>query len=134
MTHGPQHWIETSFFAVEPGEDAETNPGRYGRAMARWVADKLRERGQSVEEVFGEDWGWCILLARQPYRLWIGCGNRFGSTTEWGAFVGADLSLFQRMRGSTDARQSVERVSRMLEEILRQVPATIKLWKEEAPQ
>lgn len=133
MIRGTQHWVESSFFAIEPGEDAATNPGRYGRAMALWLAEKIRERGQVVEEVFGEDWGWCILLAKHPYRLWIGCGNRFDSESEWGAFVEAEPSALQRMRLSKEIRSSVERLSQMLKDILQHVPGATKTWTEEAP-
>jgi hypothetical protein len=133
MTQSEQYWVSTPFFTAEPGEEAETNPGRYGRAMARWLAEKLRERGQSVEEVFGEDWGWCIMLSTRPYRLWVGCGNRFGTENEWGAFVEAEPSLLQRARRSTDIRQAVQRVALMVEEILGQVPGTTRSWKEDAP-
>lgn len=50
-----QIWVETSFFEIEPGEDQETNPGVYGRAFAHWLADRLRSRGEPVEQVLAED-------------------------------------------------------------------------------
>ena len=50
------HVIQTTAFA----EDAGTNPGRFGRAFANFVADGLRARGESVEAVAPEDFGWCV--------------------------------------------------------------------------
>ena len=57
MSSTPSIWVRTPFFAIESGEDAETNPGRYGRAVARWLSNEFVARGVPVEEVFGEDWG-----------------------------------------------------------------------------
>ena len=44
-------------FRVEPGEDAEINPGIYGRQLADWLRERLIEAGEAVEPVIAEDWG-----------------------------------------------------------------------------
>ena len=77
----------TPFFAVEPGEDAHTNPGIYGRALARWLAEALRARGLAVEDAIPEDWGWCITVKREPLALRVACANVDGSVTEWRVFA-----------------------------------------------
>jgi hypothetical protein len=134
MTSGPQMWVQTSYFKVEPGEDRETNPGRYGRAFANWLAEKLRTYGEPVEEVFGEDWGWCVMVARQPYMLWVGCANRAERTDEWGAFVQAEPSFLQRLFGRIDDRPVVARLSRVLSKIMQEVPNATKVWSEDSLQ
>ncbi|MFO1495166.1 MAG: hypothetical protein U1F26_10965 [Lysobacterales bacterium] len=73
--HEQGYRLQSELFTPEAGEDAETNPGVYGKALARWIADGLQRRGVAVAGVVAEDWGWCVLLASRPYRLWIGCGN-----------------------------------------------------------
>lgn len=42
---------------VIPGEDKETNPFRFGKAVASWIAKSLSEVGYETN-VFSENWGW----------------------------------------------------------------------------
>ena len=125
-----QIWAQTSFFRVEPGEDEQTNPGCYGRELANWLAEKLRSRGESVHEVLAEDWGWCVMLKRSPYLLWIGCSNRAGRTDEWGAFVAAELGVFQKLFRRPDTQPTTDRIQRMLLEIMKEIPGVAKVWVE----
>jgi hypothetical protein len=122
MSVGPTYCVTTVHFAVEPGEDGETNPGIYGRAFARWLAARLRERGESIEEIIPEDFGWCVILRRKPYLLWLACGNRDGSTTEWGAYVVAEPSLVGRLFRRIDPGPEVARLSVLLEQIVLSIP------------
>jgi hypothetical protein len=133
MTSGPQIWIETTYFKPESGEDQESNPGRYGRAFANWLAERFRARGEPVEQVLGADWGWCVMLRRQPYLLYVGCGNRSERTDEWGAFVEAKPGLWQKLFYRVDDRPVVARVHQVLSEIVREVPQVTKVWTEDAP-
>ena len=129
----PQIWVETPFFEIEPGEDEETNPGVYGRAFAHWLAERLKARGESVEQIVAEDWGRCLVLTRKPYLLWIGCGNRADRTDEWGAFVTAEPGLVQRLFRTVDPHPAVARLHRMLDEIMRDVPGATRVWSEHCP-
>jgi hypothetical protein len=119
---GASHFVTTSSFAVEPGEDAETNPGIYGRAFAHWLTDRLRERGEPVEAIIAEDFGWCVMLRRTPYRLWIACGNRDGSTTEWGPYVVAEPSVVARLFRRVDPGPEIARLTTLLEQIMLSIP------------
>ena len=47
----------------------------YGRQVASWLRTELKVLGYPVEEVIPEDWGWCVMCHRHPYRLWVGCVN-----------------------------------------------------------
>jgi hypothetical protein len=67
--------FRTDFFKPIAGEDEETNPGVYGKALARWLAEKLKERGVSVDDVFGEDSFWLVDIHPKPFRLFLGCAN-----------------------------------------------------------
>ena len=69
------YWFKSSEFEVEPGEDEETNPRLYGRQVASWLRGRFLALGYDVEEVFGEDWGWCVMCQRDPYMLWVSCVN-----------------------------------------------------------
>ena len=69
------YWFTSSLFKIEPGEDEEINPGCYGRQLAVWLKKQLEERGYSVEPIINEDWGRCLMCSRDPFMLWVGCGN-----------------------------------------------------------
>jgi len=74
--------FETDFFQPEPGEEIEVNPGRFGKALAQWLAQQLPSRGMAVEAVIPEDFGWVVMVSRNPFPLWLACGNTEGSTSE----------------------------------------------------
>lgn len=75
MESGNGYWFTSSLFEAEPGEEVETNPRMYGRQPANWLRPRLSAFGYDVEEVFGEDWGWCVMCQRKPYSLWVACVN-----------------------------------------------------------
>jgi hypothetical protein len=73
---------------------------RPGREFATWIAAELRARGEDPGDVVAEDWGWLIPLQSKPCRVFVGCGIRDGSQTEWVAFAAAEkhgLQLFSRI-------------------------------------
>src|SRR6185437_14088365 len=119
---GPCHVIKTSAFSVTPGEDAETNPGVFGRSLSSYIDAQMRLRGWDVESVIAEDFGYCVMLARKPVRLWITCGNRRGRTDEWMAFAVAEGALLKRALHIVDASKEIERVSEVLADIMKSAP------------
>ena len=119
---GPCHIIRSSAFPIGSGEDTETNPGVFGRSLANYVAAQVQSRGWHVEAVIPEDFGYCVMLSRRPLTLWIGCGNRNGSTTEWMAFVVAEGAPLKRALRLLDLSNEVSRVSDVLGEILQSAP------------
>jgi Domain of unknown function (DUF6531) len=130
MMSASQVWVSTSFFRVEPGEDEHTNPGIYGRAFANWLAEKLKARGEAVQEVLSEDWGWCVMLTRKPFPLWVGCSNRVGQTDEWGAFVVAEPNILARLFGRVDTKPAVDRLQKILRDVIHEIPEAKKVWVE----
>jgi len=95
------YWFTSSLFQIEPGEDAEINPGCYGQQLAIWLKTQLEHRGYSVEPIINEDWGRCLMCSRDPFMLWVGCGNVAdpeqsgtaypGRPVVWHCFVVAEL-------------------------------------------
>jgi hypothetical protein len=55
VKEGPLLRFESSAFAVTPGEDQETNPGIFGRALASWVSEQLIGEGFNAGSVIAED-------------------------------------------------------------------------------
>jgi hypothetical protein len=70
------------------------------------------------------------MLKRSPYLLWIGCSNRAGRTDEWGAFVAAELGVFQNLLRRPDTRPATDRIQRILLEIMREIPGATRVWVE----
>lgn len=69
------YYFTSTRFTIEPAEDEETNPGRYGKAVALWLSNALEKSGYKTD-IFPEDWGWRVLCEfTNDYQLFIGCGN-----------------------------------------------------------
>ena len=122
MSTNPQVTFQTDFFQPVPGEEEETNPGRYGQALAQWLAESLKERGAAVEGVIPEDFGWVVMVSRKPFMLWLGCGNIDGSTTEWSVFPVAETSTLQRLFKCVDPAPEIENLKVHLSELVPSIP------------
>ena len=139
---GPQFWFRSDLFQIEPAEDQETNPLRYGKQLAAWIASRFRSAGYPSAEVVPEDWGWCVMLQTSPFLLWVGCGNcdpdfdgreraakQSNHTTNseaitWSCFVGTDVLVWttfywRRLVGRADTAGDVARIAQALESFLR---------------
>jgi len=96
--------FKSALFQIEPGEDEEINPGRYGRQAARWLKQKLEQKGYQIEDILNEDWGRCLMCQRSPFSLWVGVGNVDSDSSSsgeivWHCFVVAKLAFFRRLFG-----------------------------------
>ena len=125
------HVIFTSpYFEIEPGEDEDTNPGIYGKALAEWVATKLRERGLVVEGVIAEDFGRCVMVYRKPVMIWIGCANLEDSAGRWQMYIARERGLIARLRG-TDGAAELETLRAYYRAILNEIPGVTDIeWQE----
>jgi len=130
MSSAPQVTFTSDFFKPIAGEEEETNPGCLGKALAQWLAAKLKERGLSVEEVIPEDFGWVVMVSRKPITLWVGCGNKDGSTTEWTVFPVAEVSALQRLFKRGDQAAEIERLRTHLAELVPSIPGVANVvWE-----
>lgn len=130
MNTGPQVTFTSDFFKPIAGEEEHTNPGCYGKAWATWLADRLRERGVSVEGVIPEDFGWVVMISRKPFLLWLACSNTDGSITEWTVYSVAELSLLQRLFNRVDPAPEIERLRSHLAELVPSIPCvTNVVWE-----
>jgi hypothetical protein len=102
---------------------------------------KLVEKGYKVEEVIPEDWGWCVMCARDPFMLWVGCGSVLDHEPNpdapppsrkeitWSCFVTAEKPFLRGLFKRIDTTSAVERLYRDVEGILKAEP-TITLTAE----
>lgn len=125
--------FQTTFFKPMPGEEEQTNVGRFGLALAEWLKVQLESRGVAVEQVVPEDFGWVLMVSRKPFKLWLGCGNTEGSTIEWSIFSVAELTFTQRILKKADNSAAVETLWRHVQAIVPQVPGVSSVtWEHDA--
>ena len=60
-------------FPVLPNEDEAINPGIFGRSVADWIKKSLTGTKFEITEDINEDFGYCLIVHRTPYWLWVGC-------------------------------------------------------------
>ncbi|MBX9926814.1 MAG: hypothetical protein K2Y05_10690 [Hyphomicrobiaceae bacterium] len=71
-------YMSSTKFPILPGEKEElVNEGTYGKALAEYLAAKLRERGWEIPFVCCEDWGWWVTVSGQSFGLGLCC---YGAT------------------------------------------------------
>jgi len=126
------HWFKSSLFEIESGEDEEINPRIYGRQLAVWLRARLQERGYAVEEIINEDWGRCLMCSRDPFLLWVGCGNVWdadepgeddplpaGDTLVWHCFATAEVPFWKSLFRKIDTGPALAKLHADLGELLR---------------
>ena len=96
MKQSPRLKFESSAFAVIPGEDADTNPGIYGKTLAGWLGQQLRLAGLDAGNVIGEDFGWCVPVKSPPYTLYVACAND-ETADHWQIFTFVEGGLMDRI-------------------------------------
>jgi hypothetical protein len=113
--------FSSSGFPVQPGEDAETNPGIYGRALAEWVATRLDSHGVPVLGIRAEDFGRCVVIQSWPFKLWVACASLDGNASRWQMFIALEQNriwkLFTRVDPEPELRQLREQFRTVISEI-----------------
>lgn len=107
--------FESTDFAVMDGEDDETNPGIYGRALAGWVAAQLEV---SEDDIIPEDFGWCVPAKSSPYRLYVACSSEDDSKNKWRVFVFAEGGLMSRLLGRDSRAKEIESLFSKIKSVL----------------
>jgi len=130
------YYFKSSKFEIEPGEDEDVNPRIYGRQLATWLKARLEECGYSVEDFIEEDWGRCLMCAREPFRLLVGCTNIVDYDTAqpsdgppakedvtWHCFVTSEVPFLKNLfRRKVDPAAAVTKLHADLGKVLRAEP------------
>jgi hypothetical protein len=93
------------------------NPNIHGGKLAELLDRRFQSLGYSGG-IIEEDWGWMILLAKEPFKLWLGCAS-YDEDGEWLVFIEPSKPFIRRWFRKTDTRPLVEKVATELETILR---------------
>lgn len=99
--------FESSAFAVAPGEDEETNQGIFGKALAQWLAEQLRDAGFPTGEVIAEDFGWCVPVESKPHALYVACASGGAEPGQWQVFAFAEGGGIARLLGRDRSAESL---------------------------
>ena len=83
MQSSPHLLFHSSRFVVQPGEDEETNPGIFGRALAHWLGQQFVAPTFSEDDVIAEDFGWCVLIPDKGMNVYLACSSAEVPDNEW---------------------------------------------------
>jgi len=97
-------------FVITPGEDSETNPGVYGKSLARWLAGQLHAAGFPAGAVFAEDFGWCIPVGAKPHAVHVVCAGNGDVPDQWCVFVFTESGFMARLLGNDKSAASLAEV------------------------
>ena len=119
-------------FPPEPGEDEETNPGVFGRALAVWLADQLPRRGRTVKGIIPEDFGRLVEVQIPRGRLYIAVSSTDHTATEWRVFAMAEQGFLSRLVRTSVDEQALSKLLADLRSILETAPGITELREEAA--
>lgn len=124
--------FRSTAFPAYPDEEAEINPGRFGRRLAEFLAEQLLRRGFTVQGIGAEDWGWRVDLENAAFPLWIGCGNYEEGEDAFLCFIEPSKPVLRRWFKKIETAEVIERVASALEASLQsnEKVSGIKWWTE----
>ena len=127
--------FNSNFFEPIDGEEDETNPGIFGKALAQFLSDEFELRGYETD-IFPEDWGWHVELSPTstplPYALWFGCSS-YDDVGDWLIQIHPHKPIIRRWFKKYDVTLEVKTVASLIEEILVQKAAATNLrWWSDA--
>lgn len=114
--------FKSTAFAAEPGEDAHTNPGIFGKGLAQWLANELRAKGVAAGEVIPEDFGWCVPVESAPHALFVVCANAEDQPNRWRVFAFAEGGLLARILGKDERARSLASLFGQVKSVLQASP------------
>ena len=114
--------FSSSSFPVEPGEDQETNPGVYGKALASWVAARLRSRGVAIDGVIAEDFGRCVVVTRTPVLLFIAVASDDEQATRWQMYIAAEQRPLRKLFWPANPEPVLGRLREHFRAIVAEIP------------
>jgi hypothetical protein len=130
MQQSPLLTFTSSAFPIAPGEDEQTNPGIYGKALAQWLSEQLNARGITAGEGFAEDFGWCVGVRSGEQGVHVVCTN--GETSDrWQVFCFVERGFFAKILGRPDGTEALERVFVAVKDCLTAAPDVRDVVEEE---
>jgi len=119
--------FESSVFPHTPDEDGTMYPGIFGRALAYWVADRLRAAGVAAQKVFAEDFGWCVHVTAESQALYVVCVSSPDGPNQWKVFAYAEDGVLSKMIGRDKTTKRLLNLFQTLKECLEAEPVVENL-------
>ena len=116
--------VRSSRFIVEPGEDAETNPGIFGRALAAWLAEQLPALGWRTKGCIAEDFGRIVEVEHPSFRLFVACANGHDGDDSWRAFTFAEGGGIRGIFAGAAKQEAADKLLADVESVFRKDPQT----------
>jgi len=117
-----QFTFESSQFPPEAGEDAETNPGIYGKALVAWLSGQLTAGGYRVRRTIAEDFGRLIQLEDPNFLVYVACASADDTAKEWIVHSFAEGGWIASVLGRASKRKVLSKVMADVERILQTSP------------
>jgi hypothetical protein len=105
-------------FPPYDGEEEQVNPDLWGKRLAEFLRDGLREEGFEAQEPIPEDWGWMLPIVNERFRLWIGCGHYQEYPDGFLCFIEPHKPSVRRFFKRIDTRETVAALQRAMDKIL----------------
>jgi hypothetical protein len=120
--------FESSVFPHTPDEDGTTHPGIFGRALAYWLADRLRAAGVAAQKVFAEDFGWCVhVMTESNQSLYVVCASSPEGPNQWKVFAYAEDGVLSKMIGRDKTSEPLTDLFQTVKECLEAEPVVENL-------
>lgn len=105
-------------FPAYDGEEQQVNPSLWGKRLAEFLRDNLRNEGFDTEEPIAEDWGWVVPVANEHFRLWIGCGRYQEYPDGFLCFIEPHTPFVRKLSRKIDTQARVASLQRAIDKIL----------------
>jgi hypothetical protein len=105
-------------FPPYEGEEAQINPGLWGRRLAEYLVDRLTAIGIETHEIIAEDWGWYIPVKNDSFRLAICCGHQHGDDDEFLCFTDPATPVVRKLFKKVDVTKHLAPIVAAMEKIL----------------
>jgi hypothetical protein len=112
----------SDLFRPYPGEEEETNPGRYGKRLAEFLIAGLTNANIVCKAPVAEDWGWRIDVQNDAFTLWIGVGVYEEYPDGFLCFIEPHEAVIRKFFRKIDTRGPVEALQRAMDKVLSAEP------------
>ncbi len=120
-------------FPPYEGEQEQVNPDLWGKRLAEYLSERLREAGIQTGEICAEDWGWGISLPHDAFPMWIGCGHSQECPDGYLVFIEPSEPVIRKFLQKIDTTGGVGRVADVLDKILTSDPdiQALRWWSDD---
>jgi len=109
-------------FPPYEGEEELINPDLWGQRLGEYLKQRLSVEGVETGELIPEDWGWCLPVKNDTFRLWIGCGHAQDHADSYLCFVEPAKPKVRKFLRTIDTTERVGRIVAALDDILASDP------------